>query len=185
MPNVPKNQNIKCNGRAVVRYPKDYRDVRLRAQPILDPDGRKQYKPCGAWAVHGSTVCAAHGGDAPQVMAAAKKRLALATNNIAEMLEDIALDMRLPADVRIKAAAQIMDRAGIRAGVDLGLEAPKWQGVLGKLFGNPEPDEAEPAAEPEVQYPFVDVESAPPPRRKAAPRKASAKEPGKPKFEGW
>lgn len=34
-------------------------------------------KPCQAWAVRGATVCAAHGGRAPQVRAAAARRLAL------------------------------------------------------------------------------------------------------------
>ena len=34
-------------------------------------------KPCKQWAVRGATVCAAHGGRAPQVKAAAARRLAL------------------------------------------------------------------------------------------------------------
>src|SRR4051812_45676046 len=34
-------------------------------------------KPCKNWAVHGATVCKSHGGRAPQVIAAARRRLAL------------------------------------------------------------------------------------------------------------
>lgn len=34
-------------------------------------------QPCEAWAVHGATVCRAHGGAAPQVRAAATERLAV------------------------------------------------------------------------------------------------------------
>lgn len=34
-------------------------------------------KPCQKWAVRGATVCASHGGRAPQVMAAARRRLAM------------------------------------------------------------------------------------------------------------
>lgn len=31
--------------------------------------------PCGAWAIRGGTVCKVHGGSAPQVRAAAARRL--------------------------------------------------------------------------------------------------------------
>jgi hypothetical protein len=34
--------------------------------------------PCAAWAVRGATVCVAHGGAAPQVRRAARRRLAVA-----------------------------------------------------------------------------------------------------------
>ena len=36
---------------------------------------RTEGSPCGAWAVAGATVCAAHGGRAPQVQAAAAQRI--------------------------------------------------------------------------------------------------------------
>ena len=190
---LPRNQGQKCAGRAVVRYPKDYKDPTLRSQPILDPDGRKQYRPCQAWAMHGSTVCDMHGGNAPQVIAEAKKNLALATRNISDVLIDIALDERQAPDVRIKAAVQVMDRAGIRSGVDLGIEIPKWQDVLGQLFGSTTPDVDSEAFDPQPDrgatvVEFVAVEESPPAkpaRRKAAPRKASAKKAAPPKFEGW
>jgi hypothetical protein len=37
---------------------------------------RTDGQPCGGWAVHGASVCATHGGRAPQVQAAARERLA-------------------------------------------------------------------------------------------------------------
>lgn len=49
----------------------------------IQPWGRKctatnrSGNPCGHWAVRGGTVCAAHGGLAPQVRAAAERRLSL------------------------------------------------------------------------------------------------------------
>lgn len=36
---------------------------------------RTDGQPCGAWAMHGTTVCQKHGGRAPQVRAAARRRL--------------------------------------------------------------------------------------------------------------
>lgn len=39
---------------------------------------RRTGKPCGSWPVRGSTVCRVHGGGAPQVRAAAARRVAIA-----------------------------------------------------------------------------------------------------------
>ena len=36
---------------------------------------RTNGQPCRAWAIHGGTVCATHGGRAPQVVEAARRRL--------------------------------------------------------------------------------------------------------------
>lgn len=174
VPTVPHNQNKRCNGKSVKRHDRQHHDKALRGQPILDEDGRRQYQPCGAWAMHGSDVCNAHGGNAPQVIAAAKKRLALATENIALAFEQIALDERLPPEVRIKAGKEIMDRAGIRGGVDIELDAPKWQQMLGRMFGTATDDEEPAPATPE-----------PPAAKKPPARKASAKPRERPKFEGW
>lgn len=47
-----------------------------RRQAVRCTAHRTNGQPCGGWAVHGATVCAAHGGSAPQVQAAARERLA-------------------------------------------------------------------------------------------------------------
>lgn len=170
----PERQKIKCKGKSVKRHDRNHHDKAIRGQPILDEDGRRQYQPCGNWASIGSDVCASHGGNAPQVIAAAKKQLALATHNIAIALENIALDERIAPEVRIRAAAQVMDRAGIRAGVDLSIETPKWQKMLAEEFGSEDSPEDPPAPTPPEE------ETKPKTRRsKAAPPS------GRPKFEGW
>jgi hypothetical protein len=174
---VPKSQNRPCEGRAVIRHDRNLKDLELRGKPILDDDGRRQYKPCGRPAMNGQTVCAAHGGNAPQAIAAAKRTLALATRNIADVLENIALDETIPPETRIKAAKEIMDRAGIRAGVDLGIETPGWQKVMGKLFGVAE-EEDSPAPEPEPE----ETKAVAPKARKAAPPKPKAA-PTRPKLD--
>lgn len=62
-------------------------------------------KPCRAWAVRGATVCAAHGGRAPQVRAAAARRLALgeATAALAKLGRPIDVD---PAEAMLEMVAE-------------------------------------------------------------------------------
>lgn len=51
----------------------------LSRSPRIPCKGRSTSRggaPCDAYAVHGATVCSAHGGRAPQVIAAAQRRLA-------------------------------------------------------------------------------------------------------------
>lgn len=71
-------------------------------------------EPCKAPAIRGGRVCQAHGGQAPQVRAAAAARI--------ERLVDPAIstlrEMMLRGDshtVRLKAAESVLDRAGIVA----------------------------------------------------------------------
>lgn len=49
----------------------DPRVLRVRCSARSSRTGQ----PCRAWAVHGATVCVAHGGRAPQVRAAAERRI--------------------------------------------------------------------------------------------------------------
>lgn len=71
-------------------------------------DGSRQ---CERWAINGSTVCATHGGRAPQVKKSARERLLEAADPAAVRLVK-ALES---ADERaaIKAAQLILDRAGL------------------------------------------------------------------------
>jgi hypothetical protein len=71
--------------------------------------------PCKAHAIHGGRVCRIHGGAAPQVIAAAKLRLALAADAVAERLVKVALSKRTKDSDVIAAAKDLLDRAGVRA----------------------------------------------------------------------
>lgn len=184
---VPKNPKVKCKGRTVIRYEHDD-DEHRKGDPILDYDGARQYRPCLAWAANGTEHCVAHGGNAPSAINAARRGMALATPNAFEVLRLIAEDERAPWDSRIKAASGILDRAGVRAGIEIGLEAPKWQGVLAKMFGSPvdedEPEEPEPSLTPtESVKPEPELPARP--AKKLPAKRASAKASGRPKFEGW
>jgi hypothetical protein len=80
-------------------------------------------KPCKKPAIKGGTVCASHGGSAPQVKLAASVRLAA--------LVDPAIDRHAaliksgkPDSVKLQAAASVLDRAGYpRAHALTGLDA--------------------------------------------------------------
>lgn len=70
-------------------------------------------KPCKSKAVKGATVCRMHGGSAPQVKAAAKRRLLEAADPAAAALVKIALDEDMDPRVRVMAIRDLLDRAGI------------------------------------------------------------------------
>jgi hypothetical protein len=160
LPKGSKNHRNPCKGRSVIRYENDDKEGHRRGDPVLDEDFARTYRPCKAWGAHGTDYCGVHGGSAPQTIMAAKRRLALTADDVAAAIAQIALDERVIAETRLKAAAQILDRIGIRGGVDVSLETPKWQGILSKMFGSPDVEpEGEPEDEPELE------EIAPKPRK--------------------
>jgi len=71
--------------------------------------------PCQAYAIRGATVCAAHGGRAPQVRAKARARLDAAADSVMAALIKIALDEREDTAHRLVAMRDLLDRAGYGA----------------------------------------------------------------------
>lgn len=71
-------------------------------------------KPCRAPAIKGGTVCVAHGGAAPQVKDAARRRLLEAVDPL--MAELIRLALHGDSEsVRVAATKDALDRAGLGA----------------------------------------------------------------------
>lgn len=166
-----RNRNVKCSGKSVIRYAADDDEGHRKGDPILDEDGARTYRPCNAFAAHGTDYCANHGGNAPQVINAAKRTLALAAERAAEGLATIANDERVAPETRIRAQAQLLDRVGVRAGTEISLETPGWQAVLGKMFGLPaesSTQDDEPASD-HVAGAAVDIVETPAKQRKARP----------------
>lgn len=70
-------------------------------------------QPCRAYPVHGATVCRAHGGAAPQVRAKAEQRILAAADPAAAKLVQLMGDKRVPPQVQLAAARDLLDRAGL------------------------------------------------------------------------
>ena len=131
----PRNQRVRCSAKSVLRD--------AEGHPVLDADGRKQYKPCRNWARKGQEVCRSHGGNTSQALIKAEEQLRRARDPLmAEMLE-IAFDRRLPVADRYKALAWALERSGFKPGMAVELETPPWQQALHDLFAG-KYDEPEP-----------------------------------------
>lgn len=90
--------------------------------------------PCQLPPVAGANVCRWHGGAAPQVQAAARRRLQQATDALAAKLLGIALDDGAPEHVRLAAIRDALDRGGVTAKAAVEVEvdvvdAP-WKGLF-------------------------------------------------------
>lgn len=72
--------------------------------------------PCKIAALPGTNVCRFHGGLAPQVQAKARQRLLEAADRVAAELVRIAVEGESEA-VRVQAARDVLDRAGLSAKV--------------------------------------------------------------------
>lgn len=160
MPTQPhRNRNVRCTGRSVIRDDHN--------MPILDADGARQFKPCLNWAANDTDLCGVHGGALQPTIAAAQRKLRYGAETLVDALWTIARDERETSSDRIKAINSYLDRAGIRAGVEVSLEVPVWQQRLRKMFGPPE-DTGTPVSS---LAPTDEAEETKP--RKRAPRKAA------------
>lgn len=71
-------------------------------------------KPCKRWAIVGGTVCPTHGGSAPQVREAARRRIAGFVPRALQEMERLAQGAESEA-VRVRALIDLLDRAGLKA----------------------------------------------------------------------
>jgi len=81
---------------------------------------------CTDRALPGAYLCLAHGGDLPQVREAATESIAIAKRKLAALAEPavdvlarIMDDDAVPTQVRLKAATEVLDRAGVRGGIEI------------------------------------------------------------------
>ena len=89
-------------------------------------------KPCQRPAARGATVCPVHGGSAPQVKAAAKRRLDQAADALVQKLLKFALDDDAPDNIALAAIRDALDRAGLVAPrtLDVALGPAPWMEVF-------------------------------------------------------
>jgi hypothetical protein len=96
-------------------------------------------KQCRREAIEGSVVCEIHGGLAPQTRRRAAERLLLTADQAIQVIKSFISDPTVPAGVRLKAAQDIADRAGL-AGVQMHQIIPVKEDPLERFFNNMGPD---------------------------------------------
>lgn len=123
----------RCSGAAYVRDD--------RGGYIIDLDAVRIMRPCLMSPRYGSNVCPKHGGEIGHVKKAAQVRLAMASDNAAATLVNLSRPTDELGNVveqaqRIKAASNVLDRVGIRAGVEVEVTAPAYQQIMDGLFSD-------------------------------------------------
>lgn len=129
------SSGLRCNGWAFVRD--------QRGGYVIDLEWHRIRRPCLNPPMRGGTVCQTHGGLVPNVQAAALRRLAMASDTMAKRLIHLTASTDEGGNPiehadRIKALNSALDRAGIRAGVEVEINTPAYKKVLDELFA---PDE--------------------------------------------
>ena len=90
--------------------------------------------PCRRYAARGANVCRVHGGAAPQVVAKARERLALAADTMAKTLLGIASGAESEA-VKLAAVKDALDRAGVPAKAEIAIELKPWEQLMSDIAG--------------------------------------------------
>lgn len=89
---------------------------------------KKDGDRCGRWSIRGAAYCLVHGGRLPTVKKAAaaaietaRMRLVGLTDDAVDVLEDLTRSGTADA-IRLKAATEILDRAGVKGALDINIE---------------------------------------------------------------
>jgi hypothetical protein len=91
--------------------------------PVQCKATNRQGNRCGRYAIPGGAVCVLHGGSAPQVREAARRRMLAFAPQALRVLESVAKDVNAPAAARVRAASDLLDRAGLKAATELEVTA--------------------------------------------------------------
>jgi len=109
---------------------------RKKVRPYIKKMDRPQCKahtrsgsPCKNAPILGGEVCRMHGGAAPQVRAAAQRRLLASSDRMAKLLLDLATSAESEA-VRLAAIKDALDRAGLTAKQQVELSLAPWEEAL-------------------------------------------------------
>lgn len=120
---------------------------------------KKDGTPCRRAPINGASVCRVHGGAAPQVVAAAKRRLMEASKDMAALLMRIAEDEAVPPAVRLGAIRDVLDRAGVTAKTEVEITVAPWQQLIDGIVSEVDDDRIRPQSR-YLQEMFADVVDA-------------------------
>jgi hypothetical protein len=103
-------------------------------QNILDADGLVLRARCPKWCIPGAAFCSDHSGGRNSAKALAKKLAEDASVQAMGELKAIAFDPLQDADTRLKALNSLLDRAGVKGGLDITLDAKGYEEILDKII---------------------------------------------------
>ena len=115
--------------------PKGWKPTVTKPLPVIQcVQIKRDGVQCGRWSIRGMSHCLVHGGRLPNykahaeaVVEAARLRMIGMTDSAIDVIEDLSLNASAE-QVRLKASTEILDRAGVRAGVEIDFKAEINQG---------------------------------------------------------
>lgn len=119
----------RCTGKAYVRT--------IDGEYVVDAKKERIMRPCYNWPIRGAQVCVYHGGGFPRVRQAAHERLLGALDLVTRELVEMALSPATEQKVKVQAINSVLDRAGLKAGIEVEVKAPGYEDVLRGLFERP------------------------------------------------
>lgn len=106
--------------------PKGWKPTVSEPIPVVQCTGtRNDGERCTRWSIRGATVCLWHGGNLPNVKKAADDRVKAAKLRIIDSVDDAfetLHELLAPGTgegIRLKAATELLDRAGLKPGMEL------------------------------------------------------------------
>lgn len=110
------------------------RMIKAEVEPARCGAKKRDGSPCRKFPMLGQRRCRLHGGGSPQSQAKARERILGAADLAAQRLIEFMNDKRVPWPVRLTAARDLLDRAGLahRPGIDITVE-PRWQEIISDI----------------------------------------------------
>lgn len=133
---VPVNNSVNAGRNSAVEQgrniPMGWKPTAAEPVPVIRcvaplRNGPKKGEQCPNWSLRGATVCISHGGRLPnvrkhaeEVREAARMRILGLSDMAIDTLEELAdAQGTAGAAVRLKAATELLDRAGIKGGIEM------------------------------------------------------------------
>lgn len=102
---------------------------------ILDIEMNPLVRRCPMWAMSGADRCVDHAKGSKAVMDEVRKRIAADANALYGQLRAIAMDSSADDSDRIKALNSLLDRGGLKAGIEVSADEDSWGNIFKRIMG--------------------------------------------------
>lgn len=102
---------------------------------ILDVDGEPLKERCPNWAMLSAKLCVQHAKGSKAVMEQAREMISgAALALVGQLIKDaLSEDLNHTPSDRIKAINSLLDRFGLRGGIEVGPDMPAWREIMDEL----------------------------------------------------